>query len=503
MTVPSIVYEYSRPLKSQTAMQRKLVTGKGTILAWLIVAIAWAIPGAGLNAQGDPDSRIDLVAIIIPEGTTYLSRYNLRTYADGRYQGLRYVEISGQLNRGASGGYDASFWQISETTRDLRSVVAGIDRSDRYRFDLSQLTYTERPLSGSYPEHLYRFPEYRNFPVLPSAVLYRLEGPGIPPENSSYEAMAYRLVDPEGDGRFTPVQIYVRYIYRGIGTYLGEQVHFFDADFALRSDGTLTGFAVQGRNQVSIAVFPGDETRIFMNNSINEQYGLSGGRQIRLEGFGLTWIKSPRPVFTDPVFLRGIAMNIEPAVENQPFRPEPSAAAAPPPAASSSPGMTSGDVPSAPRAEAVTGSDPAEESVARPPLPPQLPARISSDGGDIELSASPLGLSLNLPDIQFRADSAELLPGEIARIDALAEVLRQASERRFLVVGHTADVGNPEGQRNLSVLRAQVVAEMLAERGLPPGAIRFEGRGATEPLGDNRTAEGRAANRRVEVIILN
>jgi OOP family OmpA-OmpF porin len=71
------------------------------------------------------------------------------------------------------------------------------------------------------------------------------------------------------------------------------------------------------------------------------------------------------------------------------------------------------------------------------------------------------------------------------------------------VVGHTADVGNPAGQQRLSVERARTVAELLAESGMPPGAIRYEGRGGTEPVGDNASEEGRAANRRVEVIILN
>jgi outer membrane protein OmpA-like peptidoglycan-associated protein len=485
MNILDSVRDYSHTRKHGTIQNRKIVP---------LICIFFAMTGFGLVSQSAPGDEIDLVAIIIPEGTTYLSRYNLRTYENNSYRGLRYVEISGQLNRSRENRYQSSFWQISETTRDLRSVVAGVDQLDRYEFELSELIYTQRPLSGSYPGHLYRFPEYRNFPVLPSAVLYRLDGPGIPVENSSYEAMAYRLVDPEGDGRFTPVQVYVRYIYRGVGEYLGERVHFFDADFALRSDGRLTGFAVQGSNRVTIAVFPGDETRIFMNNSINEQYGLSGGRQIRLEGFGLTWIRSPRPVFTDPVFLRGIASNSVPADENPELFPMPSG---------NEPGNTSASAPA-------EGSDqpgpdpPAPDSPGSlPDLPSRLPERISSDGGDIELLSNPLGLSLNLPNIQFRPDSAELLPGEIARINTLIELLKQAPDRRFLVVGHTADVGNPAGQQRLSVERARTVAELLAESGMPPGAIRYEGRGGTEPVGDNASEEGRAANRRVEVIILN
>ncbi len=490
-------------------------SGKPAAVTFICLMVLFLTSTPAITAQlaSDSPDELDLVPIIIPDGTTYLSRYNLRIYENNSYRGLRYVEISGQLRRSEGNRYESSFWQISETTRDLRAVVAGIDRSDRRVFTLDELLY--QPASGSYPAHLYSFPEYRNFPVLPAATLYRLEGPGIPEEGFSYEAPAYRLVDPEGDGRFSPVSVYVRYIYRGTGEYLGATVHFFDADFALRSDGRQTGFAVQGRNMLRISVFPGDETRILMNNSITEQYGLTGGRQIRLEGFGLTWIRSPRPVYDDPVFLRGIASSASASVSRTQDSSEP----APGPALATTSGQsgeTAADAtpanppavdPPPAAAPATPGTTPAAAPVApgdqAPRLPPQVPERISSESGDIELSASSLGLSLNLPNLQFRPDSAELLPGEMARMDVLVDLLRQAGERRFLVVGHTADVGNPTGQQNLSVERARTVAQMLADRGLPPGTIRFEGRGAREPLGDNATAQGRARNRRVEIIILN
>ena len=134
---------------------------------------------------------------------------------------------------------------------------------------------------------------------------------------------------------------------------------------------------------------------------------------------------------------------------------------------------------------------------------PALPERIESGGGDIEIASVSLGLRFNLPNIQFQPDSTDLLPGERVRIRTLAEILREASDRRFLILGHTADLGRPQGQRELSEARAQRIAELLAAEGISPGAMRYEGRGATEPIGNNDTAEGRAQNRRVEVIILN
>ena len=257
-----------------------------------------------ISAQTDDD--LDLLAVIIPRGSTYLSRYNLRIRLNNKYQGLRYVEISGQLDP-ENGAYDASFWHVSETTRDLRTVSLPVDKFQRRTFSLAELTYSQMPRGAASPEHLSTFPEYRNFPLLPSALLYRLEGPGIPQPGVSYEAHAYRLTDPDGDGEFRPVHIYVLYTYRGVGEYLQEPVHFLDADFALRSDGRFTDFAVQGSNKVRIAVFPGDEARILMNNTISEHYSLTDGTQIAVEGFGLTWIRSLRPIYDNPDFLRGIA----------------------------------------------------------------------------------------------------------------------------------------------------------------------------------------------------
>ena len=434
------------------------------------------LPLLYISAQSGDDD-LDLVPVIISGGSTYLSRYNLRIRLNNSYQGLRYVEISGQLDPDNAGTYDASFWHASQTTRDLRTVSVPIDRVQRQTLSLAELSYEQRPLSATKPEHLHAFPEYRNFPLLPSAVLYRLEGPGIPQPGFSYEAFAYRLTDPDGDGVFTPVQVYVLYTYRGVGEYLQETVHFFDADFALRSNGRFTGFTVQGSNRVRIAIFPGDETRIFMNNTISENYALEDGSQIGIEGFGLTWIRSASPIYENPGFLRGIVALSDTEHEN--------------PGQTEEPGNAGDEAePPAPLAEKVAKLLP-------------LPERIESAGGDIEISADPLGLKLNLPNIQFEPDSTTLLRGEPIRIETLAEILRKAPDRRFLIVGHTADVGRPQGQRELSLARAERIAQLLAAEGIPPGAMRYEGRGGTEALGDNATEDGRARNRRVEVIILN
>lgn len=446
-----------------------------------VLAALVSAPAAGQEPE---------LAVMIPEESTYLSRYNIRVYQDNRYQGLRYSEITGQLNR-IDGEYHSNFWHSNETTRDLRTVMAAVDSRSSRTTNLEELTYIEKPLSGSYPRHLTQLPEYRNFPLLPRATLRSLDGPGIPQTGYSYEAFAYRLVDPVGRGEFTPVQVYVRYIYQGTGEYLGSMVHFIDADFALRSDGRLTGFRVQGSNRVRIAVFPGERTKIFMSNTLTEQYQLQSGNIIRLEGFGQTWIRTPRPIFQDPHFLRGIASAADssgPSPVSDPPGPAP---------------VPDAPAPSSTQEDPASTPSPEAANEARLSALPDLPSIIPSDSGNIEVSKDELGLKLNIPDIKFAADSDQLLPGEISRVDSLHEILAQSGQRRILIIGHTADIGNPRGQQQLSQARARRVGELLIERGIQAGRIRFEGRGGTEPVGDNSTAEGRARNRRVEVIILN
>ena len=107
-----------------------------------------------------------------------------------------------------------------------------------------------------------------------------------------------------------------------------------------------------------------------------------------------------------------------------------------------------------------------------------------------------------MQNIQFKADSAELLPGEEKRLDQIAEILKVADGARFLVEGHTASTGYVEGEMRLSVERAQAVINALKLRGLQSDRFICKGSGSTKPIAQNTTAEGKAKNRRVEITIL-
>ena len=107
-----------------------------------------------------------------------------------------------------------------------------------------------------------------------------------------------------------------------------------------------------------------------------------------------------------------------------------------------------------------------------------------------------------IQNLQFKADSAELLPGEEKRLNQIAEILKLADGAQFLIEGHTADTGYEAGEMKLSKERADSIAAALAKRGI--GSERFicKGSGSKKPIASNDTSEGKALNRRVEITIL-
>jgi len=113
------------------------------------------------------------------------------------------------------------------------------------------------------------------------------------------------------------------------------------------------------------------------------------------------------------------------------------------------------------------------------------------------------GISINLEDIRFQADTAIMLPGEREKLDQIAGILMRYQDRDIMVSGHTALAGTAEGRMRLSVERASAVADYMISRGVRSAdRVTVRGYGAERPVADNRTEEGMRRNRRVEITIL-
>lgn len=111
-------------------------------------------------------------------------------------------------------------------------------------------------------------------------------------------------------------------------------------------------------------------------------------------------------------------------------------------------------------------------------------------------------LVVNMPqDVLFATDSATLR-GDLTRdIKAVAANLIRYPNSTIEVIGHTDNSGSAAYNQDLSQRRAVSVANVLRESGVPNGRIAAYGRGEDQPIASNLTPEGRAQNRRVEIII--
>ena len=106
-------------------------------------------------------------------------------------------------------------------------------------------------------------------------------------------------------------------------------------------------------------------------------------------------------------------------------------------------------------------------------------------------------------DVHFEFDSAKLTAADKQRLNTIASRLKQeAATARLTVTGHTDSVGSDAYNQKLSDRRAHSVVEYLIESGVPRASfVSVSGAGESRPEADNRTAEGRAQNRRTEIRI--
>lgn len=120
-----------------------------------------------------------------------------------------------------------------------------------------------------------------------------------------------------------------------------------------------------------------------------------------------------------------------------------------------------------------------------------------------ELKAKPSdrGMVLTLGDVLFDTGKAELKAGAMRTIDQLAVFMNKHPARTVMIEGHTDSVGSAAYNRKLSEQRADSVRFALLNRGIASTRIVVRGLGLEYPVASNGTAEGRQANRRVEVII--
>jgi OOP family OmpA-OmpF porin len=150
-------------------------------------------------------------------------------------------------------------------------------------------------------------------------------------------------------------------------------------------------------------------------------------------------------------------------------------------------------------ADAVPGCDgeiakpaPAPAPVVAAPAPMPAPAPPAPVSEKVTFAA----------DAFFDFDKSVLKPEGKAKLDDLASKLQGMNLEVIIAVGHTDSIGTDAYNQKLSVRRAEAVKGYLVSKGIEANRVYTEGKGEKQPVADNKTAAGRAKNRRVEIEVV-
>ncbi len=150
-------------------------------------------------------------------------------------------------------------------------------------------------------------------------------------------------------------------------------------------------------------------------------------------------------------------------------------------------------VQAAPAAPAPVVMAPEPAPVAKPaPAPAPTPAPQPPAATKVTYAA----------DAFFDFDKSVLKPEGKAKLDDLVSKVKDINLEVIIAVGHTDSVGTDAYNQRLSVRRAEAVKAYLVSRGIEKNRVYTEGKGEKQPVADNKTAEGRAKNRRVEIEVV-
>ncbi|MCB6183060.1 OmpA family protein [Leeia sp. TBRC 13508] len=108
----------------------------------------------------------------------------------------------------------------------------------------------------------------------------------------------------------------------------------------------------------------------------------------------------------------------------------------------------------------------------------------------------------SMDSILFDTGKFEINSGGTDFLDRVANVLKTRTKKDVMIEGHTDNVGGADYNKELSDLRALSVVKALIDRGVPKSRLKAMGYGATKPIADNATENGRRLNRRTNIIIL-
>jgi len=149
-----------------------------------------------------------------------------------------------------------------------------------------------------------------------------------------------------------------------------------------------------------------------------------------------------------------------------------------------------------------TKAELAAEKAARAEAERKAAAALASLAEIAKVKEESRGVVITLSgSVLFATGKSDLLPIAQDKLNQVAKALNDQGFKGIVVQGYTDSVGSAADNDRLSLRRAQSVRDYLVTRGVPSEKATAEGKGASNPVADNKTADGRAENRRVEIVV--
>ena len=409
---------------------------------------------------------LSIVCVLIPviafteNGRITISeRADYSVYKNDTYAGLTYREAYIYLDEKAAVyndepayRYEGEAFVLEETRKNMVGTAKKLDEIRPIAFTQSAHRGTDgTKIAALHFTQDTGYPLLRNFPTSPTQRLEQQDS------GKKWTAESTIVVCPQQGKNPTRIPVLAEYQYIGKKKYNGTDTHYVKAVFALRYHGEdHLGDADMLRSEGSRTadIYLDDRNRpLFIREKIDETFFYKGAESIRQRGFLLHFYNYGQHTV-----------------------------------------YNGGSVPTT-----------ALLDHSKSPVKPENSnkERIKDKGdGIFNVQETPRGILLNLKNLHFVADKAELLHGEDKKLDEIAAVLKTLTFKNLFVEGHTADVGDKSTQHGLSLRRAKTVVDELTKRGIPSGVFIYSGAGGSKPISSNTTEAERALNRRVEITIM-
>lgn len=140
--------------------------------------------------------------------------------------------------------------------------------------------------------------------------------------------------------------------------------------------------------------------------------------------------------------------------------------------------------------------------VAQAPVPVAAPAPMAAPAPIVAPAPPAASKVTYAADAFFDFDKSVIKPAGKAKLDDLIGKIKDINLEVIIAVGHTDSVGSDSYNQKLSVRRSEAVKAYLVSKGIEKNRVYTEGKGEKQPVADNKTAEGRAKNRRVEIEVV-